>query len=136
MGLYSTVAENLLLGTSLAETQLFYLVQKPKPIAKSLWQIEDVTYKDMLRFVKTKPKIRDAMLAFLNMNSFPESHEFLTGNMYAACMFARLKYYSIPAPLPNNDAESLARYWSKYYQTDNDPSQIARFVTFYETYCT
>lgn len=66
------------------------------------------------------------------MASLPLGYDYLAGNMYAGCIFCRLKYYFIPDDLP--DAENipaLADYWGKFYNTKNLIIDKSRFMARY-----
>lgn len=131
--LHSPAAENLLCGTALAESNLEYLAQAPSQIALSVFQIENATYKDLLRFLSKRIRLLISVELALGMDNLPSSYEYLAGNLTAACIFARLKYLTIKEPLPDaNDINALAIYWSKYYQTENKMIDISRFVTRYK----
>ncbi len=133
--LYSIEAEQLLVGTALVESGLSFMAQVPNPIAKSIWMIEQPTYTSLRINLSANKDLAQRALDFLWMDAFPTSHEYLTGNLYAACMFARLKYASIKKPLPPvDDAEKMARYWAMYYNTRNLDSDVARFIQLYNKY--
>jgi len=56
----------------------------------------------------------------------------LIGNLYYQCAIARCKYLMIPEPLPAaNDIEGLAKYWKKYYNSEQGKGTIEHFVDSY-----
>lgn len=133
--LYSIEAEQLLVGTALVESGLSFIAQVPNPIARSIWMIEQPTYNSLRLNLISNQGMAQQALDFLWMDAFPTTHDYLAGNVYAACIFARLKYMSVKKPLPPvDDAEKVARYWSQYYNTRNLDSDVARFIQLYNKY--
>lgn len=130
--MYSPQAEQLLGATALVESNLSFLSQSPSGPARSIWMIEQQTYSSLrLSLYNNKGKAQQ-VLDFLSMDVLPLSNEYLAGNLYAACIFARLKYATIRKPLPPlNDAEKMGRYWAMYYNTRNLDSDVVRFIAIY-----
>ncbi len=118
IGLYSQSAEVLLAGTALVESDFSYLKQVNGP-AVSIMQIEPASYNDIrTRMILGHPDITKKALDFLAMDMFPFKADYLIGNLYAAVMFARFKYYLNSAPLPAaDDFSGLAQYHKKIYNT-------------------
>ena len=96
IGLWSESAENLLLGTAMVESNLIYIHQK-NGIAVSLMQIEPNTYVYLRKtLMEEYSKTHELMKAALYMDLLPLEPDYLHGNLSAAVMFARLKYYFNP----------------------------------------
>lgn len=131
INMYSQAAEDLLCGTAVIESGLYYLAQTPDPIALSLWQIEAPTYQYLRFRVIGLYNIKSAVLSYLNMPTLPEKYDYLAGNLYAACIFARLKYYFDPNPIPKTLVGQSA-YWSKIYNTKNLTADQTRYVELYQ----
>lgn len=130
--LWSQEAEDLLCGTALVESKLSELVQVPSGYAKSFFQIEEVTYNYLVkRCVFRRSRLFKRICKFLNIEKFPEDPNFLVGNMYAACLIARLKYLFNPTPIPKS-LKGQAEYWNKIYNTNISRSHQARYVRIYE----
>ena len=135
IGMYSIEAEQLLVGTALAESGLSFMAQSPTGPARSIWMIEQATYSTLRAGLYGNQGKAQQTLDFLSMDALPLNNEYLAGNLYAACIFARLKYATIKKPLPPiNDAESMARYWAMYYNTRNLDSDAVRFMSLYIKY--
>lgn len=130
IGLYSDQAAQLLIATAIQESSLRNLIQKPRAIARGLWECESPTYVDLKTRLTYLPDLESKVLVLLNMKSLPLTYDFLAGNLYAACIFARLKYYFIQEKLPElNDFTSMGEYWGKYYNTKNNPTEVKRFIS-------
>lgn len=125
INLWSESAENLLLGTAICESSLVYLKQMTGP-ALSIYGIEPFTYNDLrTRLIVKYPTIRDNILQTLNMSSIPSNPNYLIGNITAAIIFARLKYYMCPDPLPDaKNAMALAEYYKKIYNTADGAASV------------
>jgi len=125
MGLGGLSAENLIIGTGIIESRLTYIKQTPGP-ALSLWQIEPATYNDLrTRSCLKYPKIVSKMLQFLKMDMLPFKADYLAGNLYAAVMIARMKYYFDRDPLPAaDDFEAMALYYKRIYNTYKGATDI------------
>ncbi len=132
-GLWSLNAEQLIIGTALIESGLVYLAQTPTPIARGLWQMEQATYNDLrLRLLGGHKALAQKILDCLWMDNLPPTYDYLSGNLAAACIFARVKYWFSSDPLPKeNDIKGMSKYWGKIYNTRNDELQMARFVALY-----
>lgn len=118
IGLGGLAAENLEIGTAIIESRLTYIKQITGP-ALSLWQIEPATYNDLrTRSCLKYPEIVKKMLMFLKMEMLPFRADYLAGNLYAAAMISRMKYYFDKEPLPDAyDFEGMARYYKRIYNT-------------------
>ena len=116
-GLWSYSAENLLLGTALAESGLRSVVQIGGGGALSFFQVEKATYADCVRYLNRSDKssLKRSILAACYMEMFPP-FECFTWNMRLSCLIARIKYYMHPDALPAaSDIEGAASYWLKNY---------------------
>jgi hypothetical protein len=134
-GLYSPEAELLMIGTALVESNLSFLAQRPTPIARSIWMIEQPTYTDLrIRLIGNKG-LAQKILDCLWMDDFPQNYDYLSGNLTAACLFARLKYWFSKEhiPIPGN-AQSLAGFWARIYNTRNLDSDKKRFIELFNKY--
>lgn len=132
--MWSPAAENLLIGTALTESKLIYLSQLGNGPARGIFQMEDFTYKDLRkRLMEDYRKIMDKVLAILTMEMLPATNSFLMGNMVAACIFARLKYFFIAEKLPDaDDLVGLGTYYKTYYNTNKGKASVDKFVYDYK----
>jgi hypothetical protein len=132
LDLYSNEAEQQMVGTGLMESGFTFIAQTPYAVALGLWQMEQATYTDLLQRLQKKADLYTKVKECLGLDVLPEKYDYLAGNMYAACTFARLKYYFIPQPIPKTLVEQ-ARYWSQYYNTKNNPDDIQKYINKYRT---
>ena len=123
IGMYSENALALMIGTGAVESKYKYLKQVQGP-ARSFWQVEPATAIDNLEnYLNFRPNLLNKVIKastvpyqlLKDINSDKMSH-ILMGNIYFAICMARIKYYRVPEPLPDeNYLEGQAEYWLKYY---------------------
>lgn len=128
--IYSGVAQRLVLETIFHESNCFtYLAQLPfDGPARGLAQIEEPTFNWLVYGVLPKnPKLS---LKFLKITANYPNIPFneVTWNLKLSVALCRLRYYVVPAALPDDTIEGRAAYWSKYYQTSNDPIKTKKFI--------
>lgn len=135
----SGTARQGLIGTYLTEgvyRKEARLAQVGGGPALGIWQMEPETFDDLVDWLEKTHKRNGILTKIWRLQSQvyggcggdlkPEE---LTGNLYLACAFARLKYWRIPVRLPAaNDLGGWAEYWGKYYNTHNNREWKARFV--------
>lgn len=116
IGLISDSAVNLLLGTALVESDLYFLQQISGP-ALGLWQMEPATHDDCWQtFLNQKPDLAQEIRIIAGRNN-PDS-ALLISNLSYACAMARVKYLRAPVPLPPaNNAAALSAYHKQFYNT-------------------
>lgn len=128
ISLWSKAGENLIVGTGVVESNLEYIKQLGDGPAVSIFQIEPATYLDVRsRIIAKYPNIYSKVLSELNMVRLPPDPRYLIGNLTAATIFARLKYYLDPEALPNAyDYEGLAKYHKRVYNTAPGGTDITK----------
>lgn len=132
--LWSTQAENLLLGTALVESNLNSVMQYSGGPALSFFQIEPATYKDVVAYINRRSSKKPTLLGALYMDMFPY-HECLAWNMRLSVLIARMIYWRVPEPLPRaNDIAGMAAYWKKYYNTEKGKGTIEHFIKQWESH--
>lgn len=118
VGLWSPVAENLVIGTGLTESRLRFVKQLGRGPAKGVFQMEPFTHNDIWRNflwgTQLGMKIGNVSRPFTG--SHPDARE-MVGNLNYAAAMCRAHYRRIRAPLPGYDAREMAEYWKKYYNT-------------------
>ena len=116
----SDAAVALLLGTALCESELKFLRQRVDGgfgRAVSLYQIEPVTHKDVKRYLNERRPNLARRVFGLSTVVDPDDFEVATSLLYSTAI-ARVKYWMIPAKLPDADDHlGLAQYHKKYYNT-------------------
>lgn len=137
--LWSLAAENLILGTGLAESGFEFLDQRdlqgrPGP-AFGPWQIEELTYTS-LWFQELSQMTRMNCLAAIGFDEPPHVDE-LHGNLFLGALTCRMKYLTIHERLPDaSDASGMAVYWKKYYNTFAGKGNALAVLPYFRTACT
>lgn len=123
--LWSKSAENLVLGTIAQESKFgTYLRQLGNGPARGIAQCEKVTFEDLKERYGSK-------FSWLAGREFEE----LEWDLRLAILVCRLKYLSIPRPLPPFDNLTwLANYWKKWYNTYLGAGKVKEFVESYQSY--
>ena len=129
--LWSREAEELLLGTAAAESQLRYVRQIGGGPALGLFQMEPATHRDCWEnYLRYRPELaaRIDRLALPGMGRLDQ----LCGNhLYAAAM-ARVKYLRDPHPLPEaSDVPAMAKMWKRVYNSSAGAGTVEHFVAMY-----
>jgi hypothetical protein len=126
----------LLVGTAIKESMLTYLKQgyrtphDARGVALGLFQMEPDTHDTMRIYVDIRPSLK----AIIAPNG-PRPHADLVTDLLYAARMARLRYWIVPHDLPDAaDVQGLARYWSRFYNTRNDPKEEAAWVRLYHQY--
>lgn len=136
--LWSESAENLLLGTALAESELQVVKQFGNGPAVSFFQIEPVTYEDIVKYLRRYDKrmLKEKILTACYIDIFPPT-ECLTWNIRLAVLIARTVYWRIPQPLPQaNDVEAHAAYWKEHYNSNLGQGTIEHYLNIWRRYVT
>ena len=126
--LWSESAENLLLGTALAESNLDVVKQIGGGPALSFFQIEPATYADIMSYLSRRRDLKDKIMSALYVDIMPDS-SCLTWNIRLAALVARLIYWRQPDPLPSpDDAVGMASYWKIHYNTEQGSGTEQHFI--------
>lgn len=135
--LLTPAAEDLVLGTAIAESGLTALDQVTKPDdatpgpAYGLWQMEEATHDDLWRSVIAYRPDRRAQVESL-LGTFPSPLQQLVTNLAYAAAMCRLAYWRQPAALPvAGDLAGYARYWKAHYNTARGAGTIDGFMAKY-----
>lgn len=134
--MWTPSSENLMVGTAIVESNLVYLKQINGP-ALSLWMIEPPTYLDLRkRLMDNFSNIYQKILSILCMDMLPQDANFLIGNLTAAVIIARIKYYFDPEPLPAyKDFAGLALYHKRVYNTFLGKTDITKSSKVFQSVC-
>jgi hypothetical protein len=95
--------------------------------AYGVGQVEKATHTDLLRWLAAKRAsdlhregLREFVLSL--KGDWPTGPRALHGNLNYSVAMVRLKFWTIPEPLPaEDDPVSQARYWSVWYNTHKNP---------------
>lgn len=117
------------LGTAMKESALCQRRQIGGGPALGLFQMEPVTYWDLVAYMSNRRSLYHNVLALSGKSDgFPGPEEMVANDKFAAAM-CRVKYLTIKEPLPEvNDTIAQAVYWGKWYNTRNDPAMIAQYI--------
>lgn len=107
-----------------------YLRQHPSGPARGICQMEQATYDDVYRYLLRRTDIRKAV-QLLSAHDTPIFDEVVYNLAYAVAL-ARVRYWYVPEPLPApDDIFGMARYWSKHYNTRQEPEKEQAFIDDY-----
>lgn len=115
LGLMSTAASELVLGTALQESHLTYIKQLGNGPALGVCQMEPNTHDDIWKnYLTYRDVLADAVLDI----GGPDSRELIWNLRYSVAM-CRVHYRRVSDPLPQaGDLEGQAQYWKTYYNTE------------------
>lgn len=135
MGMYSTAASELVLGTCLHESHLRYLVQldgdaDPYDDAMGLPQIERKTIIDnWTNYLRYRADLTETIRRICLLDKMPATPETVIWNLRYAIVHCRLKYRRVKAPLPPaGDIEAQARYYCQWYNTSLGKATVEQYV--------
>lgn len=142
--LWSESAEVLLIGTAITESGLKFLYQKGPGIdnnpyndglGKGLYQMETATHDDIwTNYLMFQPNLAVRVRRFMALpqKEKPDANQLIWNLAYATLM-CRMRYLRIKEPLPSaGNIKEIARYWKKYYNTENGKGTIEKFILNYE----
>lgn len=137
LGLYSPEAETLLLLTAAQESHVGeYIHQTGGGPAKGIFEMEDVTYDDMWSRVLPRHPVLETRVKNLAGPwagiSRPHSDE-MNGNLNFACAMCRIKYLSIPRPIPTL-LYDIAGYYKEFYNTPLGAATVDEALKNYHRY--
>lgn len=134
MEMYSKSAEQLVAGTIAQESNMGTYLKQVNGPAKGIAQMETATHDDIYKnylVYRDDLKYRLFMSSNIRMNNENSrpSCNVLTFNLRYSVAMCRLAYYRQKEALPEaDDVEGLARYWKKYYNTDEGKGTIVDFM--------
>jgi hypothetical protein len=127
-------AIQLVVATGIVESRYEYLRQLGDGPARSFWQVEPATCVDNLaHYLKHRPGLMQqcASASYVDVKhwqNFDEKtwEEILERNIAAGIVHCRLKYWRVPKKMPNT-IEGQAKYWKKYYNTEQGKGDPEHF---------
>lgn len=147
LGLWSEVAENLVVGTAAHESGGFRFLDQITSTEASdeklgpafgLYQIEPATMDDMWDsgFLRDPRHRRYGEAAVMFLATSPSRAEQLATNLCWATAICRLRYYRAQPPLPAdpNDLDGIAGYWKAHYNTAAGKGTTKEFADDYRRY--
>lgn len=135
--LYSDAAENLIIGTGLAESAGEYLKQLGGGPALGLFQMEPATHDDIWdNWLEYKPHLSSLILQLETEAAITRGALEMIGNLYYATAMCRCHYRRVSEPFPDSrDAQGLARYWKEHYNTFRGAGSAEKAVPFFHQAC-
>jgi len=122
----SPAAVNLLLGTAAQESFFGKYIRQIRGPALGVFQIEPETFK----WLKQKYKGEYPILRSYTAKQ-------LEWDLRAGIIFARLRYWVVPDPLPEpDDVEGLGEYWNDFYNANPHKGTVEEFKKRYEQFVT
>ena len=127
IGMYSEEALELIMRTGQAESGYKCLRQVGGP-AIGFWQMEPNTMFDIMdNYVLYRPQLRTDLQAIGYNDSNPTV--VLLGNILLQAALCRVHYRRVPEKLPKlGDIKGQARYWKKYYNTDQGKGTEEKYI--------
>jgi len=117
-------ARRLILGTIAVESNFGKYRKQINGNAIGICQIEKPTFE----FLKEKYNSKYPFI-------IPIKFEDLEYNDFMAITYCRLKYLSVPKPLPDgNNLDELASYWKIYYNTYKGKGKIEDYIRKFKEY--
>src|SRR5713101_1063517 len=128
IGLHSTAAEQLLLGTAMQESDLIHRSQMGGGPARSFFQMEPATHNDIWQnFLKFRKELADKITNLLTSPTADKIAELENNDQYA-CAMARVHYLRVQEALPAaDDIAAIANYWKNHYNTLLGAGTAAQF---------
>lgn len=125
---YSLNAEQLVMATGMAESNMEFIHQKGGGPARGLFQLEPVSHDDIWsRFLSKKPMLLNDLRALIMKDM--DLHDQLHGNLFYAAAMCRIFYLRFRQPLPDaGDWQGMAEYWKKYYNTHLGAGTVDGFI--------
>ncbi|MGE0675126.1 MAG: hypothetical protein AB7O64_18950 [Methylibium sp.] len=130
LGFWSAAAEELLLGTALAESQLKWRRQHGNGPARGLFQMEPATHDDIWNnYLKYGSRQQIAAAVRMFCAGAAPAAPLLENNDAYACAMARVHYLRQPGALPAaGDRQGQAGYWKKYYNTAAGGGSVGHYL--------
>ena len=127
--LWSTAAEQLVLGTEIVESALIYIRQHGDGPALGLWQVEPATDDDLYTNYLSYRQELGARLMELRAPALSMSENLSTNLTYGAAV-CRLCYYRQPEALPEaGDIEGQAAFWKQHYNTPLGAGTVSKYMS-------
>ena len=126
--MWSTAAEELVLGTAIVESSLIYIRQHGDGPALGLWQVEPATHDDLYANYLSYRQELSALLMELRAPALSLEENLASNLMYGAAV-CRLCYYRQPEALPEaGDLEGQAAFWKQHYNTPLGAGTVGKYM--------
>ena len=130
LGMFSTAAVELVLGTAIQESRLTYIKQLGTGPALGVCQMEPRTHDDIWNnFLEYREKMRQAVSEI----GGPDAKELIWNLKYSVAM-CRVHYRRVRFPLPPaGDLKGQAQYWKDHYNTDLGRGTTEEYISNWRT---
>lgn len=121
--------EGMLLGTAIAETHLgTYPDAHPERHGVGLMQMDRIAFDDVQE--RTRATVKGMCKHRLFVDMAKVKYEDLAHCPLLSVLYARLFYMLVPDVFPEeDDVESQARYWKRFYNTEAGSGTAEDFIT-------
>lgn len=128
IGAYSRAAEQLVMGTAMAESKLFFIQQIGRGPARGFFQMEPATHDDIWEnYLRRRLDLLNDLKGLIIRDM--DLHDQLHGNLFYAAAMCRIHYLRFREPLPKEgDWPGMAAYWKKYYNTRLGAGTVEGFL--------
>lgn len=134
IGQWSEHAEELVMLTAAAESNLRYVVQIGGGPARSHFQIEKATERDIFdNYLAYRKDLRQRVIELRDLT--PLSSDPLRDNPLYSAALCRIHYRRVPERLPfKDDVVGMAKYHKKYFNTSQGKAEVMNTVRKYHKY--
>ena len=128
LGLHSTEAENLIMGTIAQESKLGHYIEQIKGPAMGICQMEPETYEDIWRnYLDHKSDLKNKILMIsVDANEADE----MRWNLKLSIAMCRVHYLRDPQPIPLT-LLGQACYWKRCYNTYKGKGTVDEYLDNY-----
>ena len=131
----SDAAVDLVLGTGIIESRYKYWKQIGDGPAVSFWQIEPDTAVDNCKsFIAFRSGLAERCVhatfipkRYWTKPSVLNWSQLLEGNVYAAIVHCRIKYWRVPSPMPDT-ISGQSQYWKKWYNSAEGLGKASEYI--------
>lgn len=135
IGLYSSNAVELIMGTFAQESNFKHTRQLGGGPALGYGQMEPATFNDIvLNYLRYKPELMGKIMKACGVVTL-NADDLVENKTLAICM-SRVHYLRVKEPLPSHkDVWAMGEYWKQYYNTPKGKGTVKEFVENYKKYC-
>lgn len=134
IGLYSSSANSLMLGTALQESNLDHLRKDGTQGTLGIYQIEEKIYGEINRYLSRfdNIKLKERCISACFYSAWPP-HDTVVHNLRWAVIIARVKYSMLSTPIPaHDDARALSSYYNRFYNPSAPKAEMAHLIPVFE----
>lgn len=135
LGLSSDDAEELLLFTCAAESNMGYYIKQVEGPALGIYQCEPATHEDIWKnYIRFRPEIWNTMQGWFSFHTMPAHHLLMVRIDYATAI-ARIHYRRVKDALPHkDDIDGIWEYYKEFYNTHKGKAKKDECIEKYRKY--